>query len=152
MQTPGAGNETSQLYQDRRGRAGGQQLTACGGSQDSGSLPGDALATAQKVVVGWNRQALQAVRKVKPGPPTGSDAFGASYTRDARTLAIEPNLPSADLTLRWATFTEAAEEAGISRIYGGIHFDQANLAGQELGRKVGAQVFERARKYWEGQG
>lgn len=83
---------------------------------------------------------------------TGSDAFGASYTRGARSMAIEPNLPSADLTLRWATFSDAADEAGLSRIYGGIHFDNANLAGQELGRKVAAQAFEKARKYWLGQG
>ena len=81
---------------------------------------------------------------------TGSDAFGASYTKPARSMAVEPTLPAADLTLSWPTFTAAAEEAGLSRIYGGIHFDAANQAGLALGRAVGALVFEKARAYWEG--
>jgi hypothetical protein len=82
---------------------------------------------------------------------TGSDAFGATYTKPAHSMALEPSLPSADVTLHWSTFTEAADEAGISRIYGGIHFDNANTAGKEMGRAVGAQAFEKAQKYWQGQ-
>jgi hypothetical protein len=82
---------------------------------------------------------------------TGSDTYGGSYTKAARSMAVEPSLPSTDLTLHWSTFTEAADEAGLSRIYGGIHFDNANTAGKEMGRAVGAQAFERARKYWQGQ-
>jgi hypothetical protein len=81
---------------------------------------------------------------------TGSDAFGGSYTRPAHSMLLEPLLPSRDLTLRWATFSEAAEQAGLSRIYGGIHFDNANTAGLDLGRKVGAQVFDKAQAYWQG--
>jgi hypothetical protein len=34
----------------------------------------------------------------------------------------------------------AAEEAGVSRIYGGIHFRSANLEGQAQGRCVAAKV------------
>lgn len=81
---------------------------------------------------------------------TGSDAFGASYAKAAKSMALEPNLPAADLTLTWPTFTDAAIEAGLSRIYGGIHFDNANSAGQDLGRKVGATVFAKAQQYWQG--
>jgi hypothetical protein len=82
---------------------------------------------------------------------TGSDAFGASHTVAARSTTVEPGLPSSDLTLHWATFSAAAEEAGMSRIYGGIHFDSGNTAGQALGRKVGAQAFARARSLWQGK-
>ncbi len=81
---------------------------------------------------------------------TGSDVFGASYTQKARTLRIDSQLPTQDLTLTWPTFTAAADEAGISRIYGGIHFDDANTAGAEMGRKVGEQAFAKARAYWLG--
>jgi hypothetical protein len=81
---------------------------------------------------------------------TGSDAFGASFTKKARSMAIDPTLPANDVTLAWATFSDAAAEAGISRIYGGIHFDKANVDGQSLGRKVGAQVYAAAQGYWEG--
>jgi hypothetical protein len=83
---------------------------------------------------------------------TGSDAFGASYTKQAHSMQLEPTLPFADLTLRWPTFSDAADEAGISRIYGGIHFDNANVAGKDLGRKVGALAFDTAQRYWRGLG
>lgn len=83
---------------------------------------------------------------------TGSDAFGASFTRRARTMQIEPGMPTSDITLGWASFSDAAQEAGISRIYGGIHFPKGNVDGLELGRKVGAQAFEKARGLWHGAG
>jgi ligand-binding sensor domain-containing protein len=66
-------------------------------------------------------------------------------------MALEASLPSSDVTLRWATFSDAADEAGLSRVYGGIHFDHANVAGKDLGRKVGALVFDKAQRYWIGQ-
>jgi hypothetical protein len=82
---------------------------------------------------------------------TGSDAFGASYTKMAHSMVIEPGLPTSDMTLRWATFSAAAEQAGLSRIYGGIHFDNGNNAGRTLGRQVGAQVFAKAQALWLGK-
>jgi hypothetical protein len=44
---------------------------------------------------------------------------------------------------RFASFLDAANEAMNSRLYGGIHFDTGNLAGQELGRCIAARVTER---------
>jgi hypothetical protein len=82
---------------------------------------------------------------------TGSDAFGASHTVTAHSTTIEPGLPSSDITLHWPTFSAAAGEAGISRVYGGIHFDSGNSAGQALGREVGARAFAKARSLWEGR-
>jgi hypothetical protein len=81
---------------------------------------------------------------------TGSSAFGASHVQPVHSMAIEPELPTTELTLHWATFREAAEQAGLSRVYGGIHFDNSNAAGQALGRKVGAQAFAAARSLWQG--
>lgn len=40
------------------------------------------------------------------------------------------------------SFTEAAEEAGRSRIYGGIHFEFDNQAGLLAGRAIGSRVTE----------
>lgn len=82
---------------------------------------------------------------------TGSDNYGASYTKAARTALIEPGVPAQDVTLSWASFSDAAAQAGVSRIYGGIHFDNANAAGQDLGRKVGAAAFAKAKACWEGK-
>src|SRR5690606_760696 len=42
--------------------------------------------------------------------------------------------PSTIVVLQWETFQEAADEAGMSRRYGGIHFQDGDLRGRELGR------------------
>lgn len=42
----------------------------------------------------------------------------------------------------YRSFTQAAEEAGISRIYGGIHFNTANVEGQMAGRALANYVFK----------
>ncbi len=81
---------------------------------------------------------------------TGSDAFNHSYTQPARSLRVEPAVPAAPVTLSWATFTEAANEAGISRLYGGIHFTDGNTGGLTLGRAVGANAFAKAQRLWSG--
>ena len=54
------------------------------------------------------------------------------------------------IVLSWDTFTESARDAGESRIYGGIHFYEGNVAGLELGKKVGEQAFTKAQQYWSG--
>ncbi len=83
---------------------------------------------------------------------TGSDAFGASKTRKAGSSAVEPGtVPKADVTLSWATFSDAADEAGVSRRYGGIHFEEGDLRGREMGRLIGAQSWEKAQAHITGQ-
>jgi membrane-associated phospholipid phosphatase len=44
---------------------------------------------------------------------------------------------------RFRSFRAAAEEAGMSRVYGGIHFPFGNTGGRALGECVGAKVVER---------
>ena len=44
------------------------------------------------------------------------------------------------VVLQWSTLTEAAGEAGISRLYGGIHIQDGNLMGQELGRNIASEA------------
>lgn len=82
---------------------------------------------------------------------TGSDAFGYSVALPAGSSKIEPGItPAQPVTLSWKTFTEAANEAGMSRRYGGIHFERADLAGRLLGRAVAAKVWEMAQTYFSG--
>jgi hypothetical protein len=38
----------------------------------------------------------------------------------------------------------------MSRIYGGIHFMDANVRGQRMGRRIGTLVWEKARSYFNG--
>jgi hypothetical protein len=82
---------------------------------------------------------------------TGSDAFGASVTVPAGWSRIEPGItPARPVTLTWPTFTAAAEQAGRSRLYGGIHFASADEYGRAMGRQIGEQVWAKARTYIEG--
>ncbi|MEZ4278613.1 MAG: phosphoesterase [Myxococcota bacterium] len=83
---------------------------------------------------------------------TGSDVFKFSVTIGAGTSRVEPgSVPANDLTLSWATFTEAADEAGASRRFGGIHFIDGDIEGRALGRKIGNAVFDRGNRLFEGR-
>ena len=82
---------------------------------------------------------------------TGSDDFGAMTTIEAGSSRIEPGRVFAeDLTLHWDTFSAAADEAGLSRRYGGIRFRQGDLVGRAIGRAVGAPVSRLAARYRDG--
>jgi hypothetical protein len=82
---------------------------------------------------------------------TGSDRFGYSTTVAAGSSRVEPGMtPAHPVTLSWETFTDAANDAGMSRRYGGIHFRRADLGGRALGRLVGAKVWARAQEYFDG--
>lgn len=83
---------------------------------------------------------------------TGSDTFGASTTVRAGSSAVETGVaPATDITLTWPTFSAAADEAGISRRYGGIHFIDGDLDGRSMGRSIGAQAYKRAQAYIDGE-
>ena len=82
---------------------------------------------------------------------TGSDRFGASVTLPAGSSKIEPGqTPKTDITLSWATFSEAADQAGISRRYGGIHFEQGDLDARATGRLAARQAWAKAQTYFDG--
>ena len=76
---------------------------------------------------------------------TGSDSFGASVDFAPGSSRFEPGLtPAGTVTLAWDTFGDAADEAGISRLYGGIHFEDGDLAGRSLGSAAGEAAFRKA--------
>lgn len=60
----------------------------------------------------------------------------AGHQAPGQSPVDSPNIQSRD----FAGFDQAAEEAGLSRIYGGIHFSFDNTAGLESGRLVGQYV------------
>ena len=83
---------------------------------------------------------------------TSSDRLGASVTIAAGSSGIEPGLvPAADVVLAWRTFSDAADEAGLSRRYGGIHFESGDLEARALGRRVGRGAWEKARALFLGR-
>ncbi|MFT6732686.1 MAG: hypothetical protein ACJAS9_000868 [Polaribacter sp.] len=58
--------------------------------------------------------------------------------------------PMLSVTLRWNTFYDAADEAGRSRLFGGIHIKDGDLRGREIGEAVGTQAYGLAEQYWNG--
>ncbi len=82
---------------------------------------------------------------------TGSDAFDFMVSFPAHSLKAEPTSPSEPVMLHLATFSEAADQAGMSRRYGGIHFEQGDLVSRQMGRRCGAQAWARAEAFWKGE-
>jgi hypothetical protein len=58
--------------------------------------------------------------------------------------------PSKPLTLQWASYYDAADQAGSSRIYGGIHIPADDFAGRRIGSRVGKQAWALAQRYFAG--
>jgi len=82
---------------------------------------------------------------------TGSDHFNFPATVKRESSKIERGTsPTADIRLHWETFSQAADQAGISRRYGGIHFKTADLAGRTLGRLVAQTDWRKATSYFDG--
>jgi hypothetical protein len=81
---------------------------------------------------------------------TGSDDFGFSTVVPADFGRVEPGIPAVPTTVTFQTFTEAAEEAGLSRLLGGIHFSDDVTTGQEVGVLIGLQAWIKANMYFYG--
>jgi hypothetical protein len=82
----------------------------------------------------------------------GSDTFGMSATIAAGSSRIEPGaVPAAPVTLSWKSFTAAADQAGISREYGGIHFNDGDFEARQAGELIGLQVWSKAKSYFNGK-
>ena len=46
------------------------------------------------------------------------------------------------IVLKWDTLYDAAADAGYSRLYGGIHIQDGDLRGREIGEAVGQAVVD----------
>ena len=97
-----------------------------------------------------------------PGYVSGHSVFTAAWARamelamgkpdfnfkkTVRRLYVEQRELAQPVTLSYPTFAAAAEAAGISRIWAGVHWPADNERGQELGRKVGENVWRRAQQF-----
>ncbi|TAG09434.1 MAG: phosphatase PAP2 family protein [Verrucomicrobia bacterium] len=75
---------------------------------------------------------------------TGSAFFPggmASRTFPANSFLTFEKGPSQTTQLQWATYYDAADQAGLSRLYGGIHVAADDFEGRKLGRKLGASAY-----------
>ena len=78
-----------------------------------------------------------------PGAHSAISAAGAEMLRLYLHDHIDLDVTSESLpgvTRHFTTFSDAAEEAGLSRIYSGQHFRFDHIAGKQLGQQVALKV------------
>jgi PAP2 superfamily len=72
----------------------------------------------------------------------GADVLGSFYGNDDSFSVTSPALPG--VTRSFSSFSDAAEEAGLSRIFSGQHTRLDHVAGLELGHDVAGFVLHHA--------
>lgn len=58
--------------------------------------------------------------------------------------------PSEPVTLQWARYQDAADQAGQSRLWGGIHVAGDDFGGRRMGSEIGPAAYELATRYFAG--
>ena len=76
---------------------------------------------------------------------TGSDRFDYQVTIPANFGRVEPGIPAVPTVIAYKKFSDAVYDAGMSRLYGGIHFKDDNTAGQLVGTAVGQWVYAKVK-------
>ena len=71
------------------------------------------------------------------------------WTTKVGSLKVEAG-PTRDVTLQWATYYDAADMAGQSRLYGGIHIQADDFKGRTIGSACGKEAWARAIQYYAG--
>jgi hypothetical protein len=64
--------------------------------------------------------------------------------------ATQPGVPAQPITLSWTNFRYAANEAGLSRQYGGVHFEHGDKDAREAGSSVGKNAWAKAVTFFNG--
>jgi hypothetical protein len=83
---------------------------------------------------------------------TGSEYFPggeSGYTIPANSLKFEKG-PTTDIRLEWATYYDAADQAGQSRLWGGIHIQSDDFNGRIIGAQCGKEAWSLAQRYYAG--
>jgi hypothetical protein len=81
---------------------------------------------------------------------TGSHFFPGGMGSYTITNLLNEKGPSAPVTLQWATYFDAADQVGLSRIWGGIHPPADDFPGRQVGSQCGQGVWALASKYFDG--
>jgi hypothetical protein len=81
---------------------------------------------------------------------TGSRWFPNGLGSYTITQLINEAGPTEPVTLQWASYYDAADQVGLSRIWGGIHPPVDDFAGRRVGSQVGTNAWELARRFFDG--
>ncbi len=85
---------------------------------------------------------------------TGDEYFPGGlgeYTFEQNNYLVFEEGPSETITVQWATYYDAADEAGLSRLYGGIHPPADDLPGRIIGSDIGKDAWRQATAIFEGR-
>jgi hypothetical protein len=83
------------------------------------------------------------------GSPYFPGGLGEFVAHKDTFLTFEKG-PSTDVRLQWASYYDAADEAGQSRLWGSIHIAADDFAGRRVGHRVGRDAVELASRYFDG--
>jgi hypothetical protein len=81
---------------------------------------------------------------------TGSKWFPNGMGSYTITTLVNEYGPTQPVTLQWASYYDAGDQVGLSRIWGGIHPPADDFAGRRVGSQVGLGVWALAQKYFDG--
>lgn len=103
-----------------------------------------------------------------PEYPSGSASFCAAHAQASRlylgtddlnwtvpipagSSVVEPGItPAVDTELYFPTFTDFQTRCGYSRLWGGVHFEDAILSGFDLGAQIGTNAYEFVQAHIDG--
>jgi hypothetical protein len=83
------------------------------------------------------------------GSPYFPGGLGEFVAPKGTFLAFEKG-PTAEVRLQWASYFDASDEAGQSRLWGSIHIAPDDFAGRKVGHRVGLDAVAHASKYFDG--
>jgi hypothetical protein len=94
---------------------------------------------------GFSRAAAEVLTVFTGSPwfPGGLGGYTVSADDQTFSLAFEYG-PSEPVELQWATYYDASDEAGLSRIWGGIHPTFDDLPGRIMGAEAGLGAVQQA--------
>ena len=114
--------------------------------QNPTGFPSPAHAEHTSGHSGFSSAAADVLRSI-----TGSDALGASIYLAKGSSGFDSTTPSVDTIININTFSDYAISAGASRIYGGIHFENGDLGGQNLGAAIAEAALDQGEMFISGQ-
>jgi hypothetical protein len=90
----------------------------------------------------FSRTAAEVMTLITGSPYFPGGISSVAFKQDGY-LTFEKG-PSRDLALQWATYQDAADQAGLSRLFGGIHISVDDVVGRRLGARIGLEGYLRA--------
>lgn len=81
------------------------------------------------------------------GDPYFPGGLGVFYATQNQFLKVEDG-PTEDVYLQWATYYDAADESGVSSLYGGIHPNFDDIPGRIIGSQIGIRAWATTQPYF----